>query len=725
MNLDLNTSVQYLKSVGPKRAEAFSKVGIFTVEDLLYYFPTKHLDRSTILSAIKVAQYVTNGYEGEVTIIGKVVDKELIRYGKKQIFKVQMKDKTGLFECVWFQGIKFFKELFQENEIYAVSAKPVITRYGNLQFAHPDFDKITDLESEEFLNTGKIIPFYKVSKELKSTKLGDISLRRILSNVVENYAEFIQESLPNSVIEKNNLLPKNEAIKNYHHPPDLEYLGKAKERFKYEEFFYLECLAAIRKQRLKSRRNGIKFNVQTKPIKKFINELPFKLTEAQLKVLHEIRQDMESNEPMSRLLQGDVGSGKTIVALISMLIAVSNGYQAVLMAPTEILADQHFKKIHQLVEGTGFNAALLIGGQKTKTRKTILNGIANNEINIIIGTHALLEEKVHIPKMGLAVIDEQHRFGVAQRSKLIGKTISPDVLIMTATPIPRTISMTVYGDLDVSVIDQMPQNRKPIKTALRSEKNLEDIFKFIREKVKSGEQAFIVYPLVEESEKMDLKDVTSEFEKINKTFLSGINVNLIHGKMKWQEKEIIMESFANREFDVLFSTTVIEVGIDIPNATVIVINEAFRFGLSQLHQLRGRVGRGDKQSFCILVTRDDHLQKMRTKNISLDYLAAAELDKYRSQIRLNAMVEHNDGFKLSEIDFKLRGPGNIFGVEQSGIPQLQHADIINDTELLIIAKNDAFNIIRNDPSLSEKENLIIKQHLKKNYSTALKFSLIA
>ena len=725
MNKELNTSVQYLKSVGPKRAEAFSKVGIDTVEDLLYYFPTKHLDRSTILNSVKVTQYVSSGYDGEVTIIGKVVDQELIRYGKKQVFKVRMKDKAGYFECIWFQGIKFFKDLFKEDEIYAVSAKPVLTRYGNLQFAHPDFDKITDIESEEFLNTGKIIPFYRVSKELKTTKLGDISLRRIISNVVENYSELISESLPISVVEKNKLFVKKEAVKNYHHPLDLETLDKAKERFKYEEFFYLECLAALRKQRLKSRRNGIKFNVKKEPIKKFINDLPFKLTEAQLKVLGEIRKDMESEEPMNRLLQGDVGSGKTIVALTAMLIAVSNGYQAVLMAPTEILADQHFKKIHSFLEGTGFNAALLIGGQKTKTRNTILHGIAENKINIIIGTHALLEENVEIPKMGLVVIDEQHRFGVAQRSKLISKTISPDVLIMTATPIPRTISMTVYGDLDVSIINQMPLHRKPIKTVLRSEKNLEDIFRFIRERVKEGEQAFVVYPLVEESEKLDLKDVTSEFEKIKKTYLSGINVNLIHGKMSWQEKESVMESFSKGMFEVLFSTTVIEVGIDIPNATIMVINEAFRFGLSQLHQLRGRVGRGNKQSFCILVTRDEHLQKMRNKNISLDYLAAAELDKYKSQIRLNAMVEHGDGFKLSEIDFKLRGPGNIFGVEQSGIPQLKHADIVNDIELLIKAKDDAFNIIQQDSSLSKNENLIIKENLKKNYSTALKFSLIA
>ncbi len=725
MKKDLSTSVQYIKSVGPKRAQAFNKIGINTVEDLLHYFPTKHLDRTTILNSVKVAQYVINGYEGEVTIIGKVVESELIRYGKKQIFKVKMKDNTGFFECVWFQGIKYFKDIFNTNDIYAVSAKPVMTRYGNLQLIHPDFDKLTAAESEEFLNTGKIIPFYRVSKELKSTNLGDISLRKIITTVVEEYSDQVIETLPPNIIRKNNLLPLNIAIKDYHFPKSGESLEKAKERLKYEELFFLECLVALKKIRTKIKKNGIKFNIQSAPIKKFIANLPFELTTAQLKVLTEIRKDMESNEPMNRLLQGDVGSGKTIVALIAMLIAVSNGYQAVLMAPTEILADQHFKKIHNFLEGTGFNTALMLGGQTNKTRKTILKGIAENRINIIVGTHALLEENVEIPHMGFVVIDEQHRFGVAQRSKLIEKTITPDILIMTATPIPRTVSMTVYGDLDVSIIDEMPKNRKTIKTVLRSEKNLQDIFNFIKERVQKGEQAFIVYPLVEESEKIDLKDVTSEYENIKKTFLDDVRVNLIHGRMTWQEKESIMESFANGDFDVLFSTTVIEVGIDIPNATIIVINEAFRFGLSQLHQLRGRVGRSDKLSYCILVTRDEHLQKMKYKNISLEFLSPAEREKYKSQIRLNAMVEHTDGFKLSEIDFKLRGPGNIFGIEQSGFPQLKHADIITDTDLLIKAKEDAFKIIQHDPSLNQLDSQVIKQQLKKNYYTALKFSHIA
>ncbi len=724
MKTDLNTSVQYLKSVGPKRAEAFKKVGIETVEDLLYYFPSKHLDRRTILNTAKVYQYVTNGYDGEVTLIGIVQNTELIRYGKKQLFKVQMKDNAGFFDCVWFQGIRFFKNLFEENETYAVSGKPVITRYGNLQLAHPDFDKLSDTESKDFTNTGKIIPFYRVSKELKSTKLGDISLRRIITGVVENHAHEITESLPSTVLKKKDLLEKGKAVYNYHIPNSTEELEHAKTRFKYEELFYLQCLNALRKFKNKNEVKGVKFDVHSKPLKKFIDELPFVLTPAQLKVLKEIREDMEIDKPMNRLLQGDVGSGKTIVALIAMLIAVSNGYQAALMAPTEILADQHFKNIHKYLENTNFNAALLIGGQKKKVRETILNGIERKEIDIIIGTHALIEDTVNIPKLGLAVIDEQHRFGVAQRSKLVSNSLSPDVIVMTATPIPRTLSMTIYGDLDISTIDEMPAQRKSIRTALRGESQLEKVFDFIKDRVEQGEQAFVVYPLVEESEKLDLKDVTTHYEKIKDEHLQNLKVGLLHGRMSWKEKEEIMEQFARKEFDILFSTTVIEVGIDIPNASVIVINEAFRFGLSQLHQLRGRVGRSDKQSYCVLITRDEHLRKLNTK-IDLEFLSPADIDKYKSQIRLNAMVETNDGFKLAEIDFKLRGPGNIFGTQQSGLPQFKYANLIEDQDLLEEAKQDAFNLITSDPLLTKGENQIVKRELKNNYIDVYNFSNIA
>ncbi|MDZ7766691.1 MAG: ATP-dependent DNA helicase RecG [Melioribacteraceae bacterium] len=725
MSKDLKTSIQYIKSVGPKRAEAFNQIGIHTVEDLLYYFPSKHLDRSSILNTVKVAQLVINGYDGEVTLIGKVEDTEIIRYGKKQLFKVQMKDSGGFFECVWFQGIKFFKDLFKVGQAYAVSSKPVITRYGNLQLAHPDFDKLSDSESLEFLNTGKIIPFYRVSKELKSTKLGDISLRRIIHNVVEDYAHLVKETLPKQVIASKNLMDRCTAIKNFHTPEALNKLDEARKRFKCEELFYLQCLNALRRFKQKKKISGIKFNVHAKPLKQFIESLPFRLTEAQLKVLSEIRKDMESDEPMNRLLQGDVGSGKTIVALISILIAVSNGYQVAFMAPTEILADQHFKNLSTYLEKTNFNAALLIGGQKQSIRKTILNGIKNNEINIIIGTHALIEENVNIPRLGFVVIDEQHRFGVAQRSKLISKTKSPDVLIMTATPIPRTLSMTLYGDLDISIIDQMPANRKSIKTVLRSDNQLDKVFSFIEEKANEGEQTFIVYPLVEESEKLDLKDVVSHFEIIKESHLKNIRTGLIHGKMNWREKEKVMESFAAGKFDVLFSTTVIEVGIDIPRATIMVINEAFRFGLSQLHQLRGRVGRNDKQSYCILITREEHLSRMKVKKVDLEFLSNTDLEKYKSQIRLNSMVETNDGFKLAEIDFKLRGPGNIFGTQQSGLPQFKFTNLIEDQDLLVEAKHDAFKLISDDPLLNKGDHKIIKEQIKNTYLEAFNFSHIA
>lgn len=725
MRKDLNTSVQYIKSVGPKRAEAFNKIGIKTVKDLLFYFPTRHLDRTNILNSVKIARHVTNGYEGEFTIIGKVVDKEIVRYGKKQLFKVQMKDNAGFFDCVWFQGIKYFKDVFNVGDYFAVSAKPTLTRYGNLQFAHPDFDKITNTESDEFLNTGKIIPFYKVSKELRATHLGDLSLRRILNHVVEHYADLLDETLPDFLIEQNKLLPIVDSIKNIHFPGNTQILQQAKERFKYEELFYLECLVALRKINSKQKLNGISFKVNAPPIKSFIDSLPFKLTKAQLKVLSEIRKDMESNEPMNRLLQGDVGSGKTIVALIAMLIAVENGYQAALMAPTEILADQHFKKLFSFLENTDYKVALLIGGQKKSIRKTILNGIRNKEIDIVIGTHALIEEEVEFVKLGFIVIDEQHRFGVVQRSRLIEKSHTPDTLIMTATPIPRTLSMTIYGDLDVSVIDKMPADRKPIKTYLRGEKKLPDVFKFITEKVKEGRQAFVVYPLVEESEKLDLKDVTSEYERIKRTYLTGVKVGLIHGRMKWYEKETAMEEFLNKKFDVLFSTTVIEVGIDIPNATIMVINDAFRFGLSQLHQLRGRVGRGSEQSYCILITKDEHAVKPNLFNYDFEYLSPQEKEKYKSIIRLNSMVKYTDGFKLSEIDFKLRGPGNIFGIEQSGFPDLKFADIINDTSLLIQAREDAFDIISSDKKLIEEKNKVVKHQLLTNYKKSLKYSSIA
>lgn len=637
---NLSTSVQYLKSVGPKRAEAFSQIGINTIRDLLFYCPTKYLDRSTILTSLKVLEYVRNGYNGEVTIFGEVTDKELIRYGKKQIFKVRMKDKTGFFECVWFQGIKYFKDVFNEGNYFAVSAKPVLTKYGHLQFVHPDFDRITDNETKDFLNTGKIIPFYRVPKELRSTNLGDLSMRRIIHQAVEKYANEVTETLPEYIIKEKNLLPLNHTITGIHFPQNYDELDRAKFRLKYEELFYFEILVALRKHSYKNKQKGISFKVNHELLKKFLNSLPFNLTKAQLKVLSEIRKDLESSSPMNRLLQGDVGSGKTIVALISMLIVIGNGYQAVLMAPTEILADQHFKIISHFVENLRVKVCVLIGGQKKKEREENLEKIKNGSAQIIIGTHALIEENVEFNKIGLVVIDEQHRFGVLQRSVLIQKAYQPDVLVMTATPIPRTLSLTLYGDLDVSVIDEMPANRKPIKTVLRGENKLPDVYQFIIDKAKEGYQTFLVYPLVEESEKLELKAAETFYNELKENHFKDLRIGLIHGRMKWQDKEQIMLEFAAKKYDVLVSTTVIEVGIDIPDANIIVINDAFRFGLSQLHQLRGRVGRSNKQAYCILITEEKFAVKINRFNYDFDYLSPEQIEKNKAAIRLNYLFHH-------------------------------------------------------------------------------------
>ncbi|MCL4279364.1 MAG: ATP-dependent DNA helicase RecG, partial [Ignavibacteriaceae bacterium] len=570
--------MQYLKSVGPKRAESFSKIGINTISDLLFYFPSRHLDRTTVLTAAKAYGYLMNGYDGELTVIGKVFDKEKKRFGRREILKVQFRDESGFFECVWFQGTKYFYSVFNEGDMFAVSSKPDKSKYGALQFIHPDFDRISE-EEKNFLHTGKIIPFYRIPKELKSGNIGDLSLRRIISFAVDNYADFVEETLTEEIINQNRLILLKEAIRNYHFPESTDKLNSAKRRFKFEELFYLELLVALRKQNYQSKLIGNKLVIRTDLVRNFLKTLPFELTKAQLKVLGEIKSDLLSEKPMNRLLQGDVGSGKTIVSLIAMLIAVDNGFQAAIMAPTEILADQHAKNISVMMKRLceqfperEIKTSLLLGGQKKSERDKRLQEIELQETDIIIGTHALFEEKVYYKNLGLVVIDEQHRFGVRQRAKLQTKGKTPEVLVMSATPIPRTISMTIYGDLDISVIDEMPKNRKPIKTVLRGESKLPEIYKFIIDKKKDGYQTFIVYPLVEDSDKLELKAAESYYEELSQTHLKNLRLGLIHGRMSWQEKEEKMLLFLKKQFDVLVSTTVIEVGIDIPDANIILIN---------------------------------------------------------------------------------------------------------------------------------------------------------
>ena len=728
----LDQSVQYLKSVGPKRAETFAKVGIKTIRDLLFYFPSRHLDRTTLLTAAKAYGYLMNGFDGELTVIGKVFEKEKKRFGKREILKVQFRDPTGFFECVWFRATKYFYSVFNEGDIFAISAKPEKSKYGALQFIHPDFDRLSEEEEKSFLHTGKVIPFYKIPKELRSGNIGDFSLRKIISFAVENYVEKVDETLPKEIIDQNNLFGLPDAIRNYHFPESSERLNSARSRFKFEELFYIELLVALRKQNYQSKLSGNKMSIRTNLVNNFLKTLPFELTKSQLKVLGEIKADLFSEKPMNRLLQGDVGSGKTIVSLIAMLIAIDNGYQAAIMAPTEILADQHAKNISSMMKvlqnkfpENEIKVSLLLGGQRKAEREKRLQEIELQEADIIVGTHALFEEKVNYKNLGLVVVDEQHRFGVRQRAKLQSKGKTPEVLVMSATPIPRTISMTIYGDLDISVIDEMPKNRKPIKTVLRGESKLPEIFKFIIDKKKEGYQTFIVYPLVEESDKLELKAAETFYEELKKTHLKNLNVGLIHGRMSWQEKEEKMLLFLKKQFDVLVATTVIEVGIDIPDANIILINDAHRFGLSQLHQLRGRVGRSNKQAYCILVTKDEIVHYNIQQQLDLDYMSSSMIEKYKSAIRLQTMVKTNNGFEIAETDLKLRGPGDIFSTKQSGFPDLKYADLVDDNELLQKTRNIAFDLINKDPSLTLQSNEVIRKNLMKHYSNNLRYAKIA
>jgi ATP-dependent DNA helicase RecG len=615
--------------------------------------------------------------------------------------------------------------MFKEGETYAISGKPQINKFHKLQFIHPDFDRLGKSESDDFLHTGKIIPFYRIPSELRKTSFGDFSIRKLIHSVVENYADLITESLPDFIINEQKLLSLRETVKNSHFPLSKEILEEARRRLKFEEMFYFECLVAIRKRIHESIVKDSTTKLDTNYANDFVKSLPFKLTNDQKKSLNEIKDDLESTKPMNRLLQGDVGSGKTIVSLITILMICKSGFQCALMAPTEILADQHFRVISKLLDGLGLQIDLLLGGQLSKKRKAILDSIKTGKTNIVIGTHALIEGNVEFGNLGLIVIDEQHRFGVLQRGTLIKKGTIPNVLIMTATPIPRTLTMTIYGDLDVSIIKEMPQNRKPIKTALRGESKLPDIYKFVIKMKEEGYQSFIVYPLVEESEKLTLKAAETYYISLKEEYLAGLSIGLVHGRMNWKEKESVMFDFLNKKFDVLVSTTVIEVGIDIPDANIIIINDAHRFGLSQLHQLRGRVGRSGKQGYCILVTEDSLANSGFASNFDLNYLSEREIEKYKTFIRLHSMVQHTSGFKLSEIDLKLRGPGDIFSTQQSGLPNLKYTDVTTDIELIEAAKSHAFKIISDDPSLRKKENSLIKNTLKKNYSQHLVISSIA
>ena len=715
-----------MKGIGPKRSTALEAAGIRTIQDLLYNFPFDYLDRSRIVNIRDLKKYVDA--EKPVTVIGQVFRQELrrSRRSNRLIFFMTLEDETGQVPCVWFEGVQWFKDAFEAGELLAVSAYPDFDKLGRIQFTHPEFDRLKGAEEEDepdwgkLFNTGAIIPKYSSTADLAKVGLDSRGFRRVIRNALKSHLNSVEEFLPDDIRARQYLVGSRSAIGQIHFPASADELAGARKRLKFDELFFLQLMMAYRKRRMGQDKKGIKYSTESELARMLAASLPFELTKAQRRVLREIAEDMRLAKPMNRLLQGDVGSGKTIVALFAMLVAVENGYQVALMAPTEILAEQHFRTLTGYLQKLPVTIRLLIGGQKKKLREDILEDIRSGRAQIVVGTHALIEENVTFAQLGFVVIDEQHRFGVMQRATLREKGLNPDVLVMTATPIPRTLSLTVYGDLDVSVIDEMPANRKPIKTGVRLENQKERVYQFVREEIQRGRQSYIVFPLIEESEKVDLKAATAEFEHLRSKVFPEFSLGLLHGRMKSEEKDATMEKFKSGETQILVSTTVIEVGIDIPNATIMIVENAERFGLSQLHQLRGRVGRGADQSYCILIANygwfDEH---RRGKEVG-----ELKKEKLNAQTRLETMVETTDGFKIAEMDLKLRGPGEIFGIRQSGIPEFRIANLVEDGELIAIARKEAFLLVEGDPQLRSSSHQTLRKHFEERYKDALELGSV-
>lgn len=674
----LSQDIKYLTGVGPKRKEILEKeLQISMWGDLLEYYPYKYVDRSRI--------YRIGELRGDLPFVqlkGKILSFEEFAMGahRKRVV-AHFSDGTGVVDLVWFRGAQYVYKTYKVNEEYIVFGRPSIYG-GRYQFAHPDIDKVTDVQLSEM----GMQPYYMTTERMKKMGLTSRSLEKLTKTLVEKLSEqTISETLPPYIIGPLHLISRTEALHKIHYPKSLEDVQRAQVRLKFEELFYvqLNILRYAHDQRRKYR--GYVFT-QVGSLFHFFyhNNLPFELTNAQKRVMHEIRNDMATGQQMNRLVQGDVGSGKTLVALMSMLIAIGNGFQACMMAPTEILAEQHFATIRKFLRQMPVRIELLTGIVKGKKREEILNGLLTGEVQILVGTHAVIEDNVQFSRLGLAVVDEQHRFGVAQRAKLWGKSQQPPhILVMTATPIPRTLAMTIYGDLDVSVIDELPPGRKPIQTIHKYDNQLTSLYQGIRQQIRQGRQVYIVFPLITESEKIDLKNLEAGYESLCSIF-PDMKLSKVHGKMKPKEKDLEMQKFSKGETQILVATTVIEVGVDVPNASVMVILDAQRFGLSQLHQLRGRVGRGADQSYCILVTNHKLTQETRK--------------------RIDIMCQTNDGFQIAEADLKLRGPGDLEGTQQSGIAfDLKIADIARDGQLIQLARDEAQKIINDDPDCEKSQ----------------------
>jgi len=686
-NAILSNPIEYLKGVGPQRGELLRKeVGIHTFRDLLYYFPFRYVDRTNVEKIITL--HMQMDY---VQIRGKITRMEVMGDKRAKRLVATLRDETGEISLVWFQGWQWVEKSLQTNVAYLVFGKIAVFN-GYLQMSHPEMDLVTEETA-----TGKqfLEPVYSTTEKLKARGLTAKAIGKLTKNLLEQLSPGeIPENIPTSILQQYRLMERAKAYFKIHFPLNEEDANLARRRLKFEELF----IAQIRICRLKIRRQqssrGFVFNTVGDAFTTFYNEhLPFSLTGAQKKVLKEIRQDTATGRQMNRLIQGDVGSGKTMVALLTMLLAVDNGFQACLMAPTEILSQQHYKSISELLEQMPVKVALLTGNVKGKARKQVLKAVEEGEIHILIGTHALLEPQVVFKNLGMAIVDEQHRFGVAQRARLWQKnTMPPHILVMTATPIPRTLAMTVYGDLDVSVIDELPPGRKPITTVHRTEFQRPQVMDFIKEEIRKGRQAYIVYPLIEDSETLDYENLMKGYEEVKAFFPEPqYYISMVHGRQPVDMKETNMQRFVKGDTQIMVATTVIEVGVNVPNASVMVIESTERFGLSQLHQLRGRVGRGAEQSFCILMTGN---------KVGAD-----------SKERIQVMVQTNDGFVISEKDMELRGPGDIEGTRQSGLIDLKLADIVEDRPILEAARASAEKLLQEDPDLSLPENQSLQQFL--------------
>ena len=685
MNSLLDTPIEYLKGVGPQRGDLLRKeLNIHKYSHLVNLYPNRYIDRTRYYS---INQLTTTN--SEVQVIGKIIHIKTVDQGKaKTRLVATFVDDTGQMELVWFQGQKWIKESLKLNVSYVIFGK--VVQFGaTFNMAHPEMELLDEHKSSL---RSAMQPVYPSTEKLANKGISNKVINKMMQQLfIETHAKF-SETLPNYLLDELKLIPKNAAVFNIHFPKSQDLLSRAQFRLKFEELFFIQLQLITKNLVRKHKIKGHPFEKVGENFNDFYqNYLPFELTNAQKRVLKEIRNDMGSNAQMNRLLQGDVGSGKTIVALMCMLMAKDNGFQSCLMAPTEILAIQHFNGLTELANKLKISIKLLTGSTKTADRKVIHEALENGSLDILIGTHALLEDKVQFQNLGLAVIDEQHRFGVEQRSKLWKKNeIPPHVLVMTATPIPRTLAMSLYGDLDISVIDELPPGRKPIKTIHQYDSNRLKVWKFLKDEIAKGRQIYVVYPLIQESEKMDFKDLMDGYESISRDFpLPQYSISIVHGKMKPAEKEAEMKRFSEGKTNIMVATTVIEVGVNVPNASVMVIESAERFGLSQLHQLRGRVGRGAEQSYCILMT------SFKLNN--------------DTKTRLDTMVRTNDGFEIAEVDLKLRGPGDIMGTQQSGVLNLQIADLVKDRDILQLARHHALKLLKADPSMTNSEHATLRQ----------------